>query len=184
MQQLHIKSIRKAYQIVLPSRRNLLGFKAAFPSSPHQSKAPYPLLSLFTSRAPKTFLDAQNILHTLFFSLTKLEQSFSPQKKKCQGKGLSLFPFLLFIPEPLLFPLPPLFFPLSALESVPINLGNQLHKHFSQSRGELLSPHLLLCFTTKNPYGFMVGCKEPKTRPKMDLKYCPRSIWSLWARAM
>ena len=73
--------------------------------SPHQSKAPYPLLSLFTSRAPKTFLDAQNILHTLFFSLTKLEQSFSPQKKKCQGKGLSLFPFLLFIPEPLLLPL-------------------------------------------------------------------------------
>ena len=24
------------------------------------------------------------------------------------------------------------------------------------------------CFTTKDPYGFMVGCKEPKTRPKMD----------------
>ena len=24
------------------------------------------------------------------------------------------------------------------------------------------------CFTTKNPYGFMVGCKEPKPRPKMD----------------
>ena len=24
------------------------------------------------------------------------------------------------------------------------------------------------CFTTKDPYGFMVGCKEPKTRPKID----------------
>ena len=26
----------------------------------------------------------------------------------------------------------------------------------------------LACFTTKDPYGFMVGCKEPKPRPKMD----------------
>ena len=40
------------------------------------------------------------------------------------------------------------------------------------------------CFTTKNPYGFMVGCKEPKPRPKMDPKYSPRPIWSLWAQAM
>ena len=40
------------------------------------------------------------------------------------------------------------------------------------------------CFTTKDPYGFMVGCKEPKPRPKMDPQYSPRPIWSLWAQAM
>ena len=105
-------------------------------------------------------------------------------KKKCKGKTLSLFPFWLFIPEPLLLPLSSSFFPPSALENAPINLGNQPHKHSSQSRGELLSSHLLLCFTTKNPYGFVVSCKEPEPRPKMDPKYCPRLIWSLWARAM
>ena len=37
------------------------------------------------------------------------------------------------MPKPLLLPLPPSFFPSSALESAPINLGNQLHKHSSQS---------------------------------------------------
>ena len=105
-------------------------------------------------------------------------------RKKCKGKGPSLFPFCLFIPEPLLLPLPPSFFPLLALESAPINLGIHLHKHSSQSRGELLSPHLLHCFTTKNPYGFMVGYKEPKPRLKMDPKYFPRPIWSLWALVM
>ena len=44
--------------------------------------------------------------------------------------------------------------------------------------------HLLqfsTCFTTKNPYGFVVGCKEPKPRPKMGPQHCPKSIWSLWA---
>ena len=122
MQQLHIKSIHKAYQIILPSNRNLFDFKDAFPSSPHQSKVFYSLLSLLTSRAPRTFSDAQNLLHTLFFSLTKLGQSFFPQKKM-QRKGSSLFLFWLFIPEPLLLPLPPLFFPPSTLESAPINLG-------------------------------------------------------------
>ena len=40
--------------------------------SPHQSRASYSLLSLLTSRAPRTFSDTQNLLHTLFFSLTKL----------------------------------------------------------------------------------------------------------------
>ena len=84
-----------------------------------------------------------------------------------QRKNPSLFLLWLFIPEPLLFPLPPLFFPPSSLESAPINLENQLHKHSSQSRGELLSLHLLYCFTTKNPYGFRVGYKEPKPRPKI-----------------
>ena len=37
------------------------------------------------------------------------------------------------------------------------------------------------CFTTKNPYGSMVGCKEPKLRPKMGPQHCPKPIWSLWA---
>ena len=131
MQQLHIKSIHKAYQIVLPSSRNLLSFKAAFPSSPHQSRASYSLLSLLTSRAPITFSDAQNLLHTLFFSFTKLGQSFFPHKQKCKGNGLSLFSFWLFILEPILLPLPLSFFPPSDLESALINLGNHLHKHFS-----------------------------------------------------
>ena len=40
------------------------------------------------------------------------------------------------------------------------------------------------CFTTKDPYGFMVGCKEPKPRSKMDPQYSPRPIWSLQAQAM
>ena len=57
---------------------------------------------------------------------------FFPPRKKCKGKGLSLFPLWLFIPEPLLLPLPPSFFPPSTLESGPINLENQLHKHSSQ----------------------------------------------------
>ena len=39
----------------------------------------------------------------------------------------------------------------------------------------------LACFTTKDPYGFMVGCKEPKPRPKMDPQHCPKPIWSLRA---
>ena len=56
-----------------------------------------------------------------------------PSRKKMQRKFHSLFPFWLFIPEPLLLPLPPSFFPPSALESAPINLINQLHKHSSQS---------------------------------------------------
>ena len=38
------------------------------------------------------------------------------------------------------------------------------------------SLHFLACFTTKNPYGFVVGCKEPKPRPKMDPKHCPKPI--------
>ena len=187
MQQLHIKNIHKAYQIVLPSSRNLLGFKAGFPSSPHQSRSPYSLLSLLTSHAPRTFADAQNLLHTLFFSLTKLGQSFSQKIKikiKMQRKSSFSLSILAFYTRTLLLPLPPLFFPLLALESAPMNLENQLHKHSSQSRGELLSPHLLPCFTTKNPYGFMVGYKEPKPRPEMDPKYFPRPIWSLWARDM
>ena len=102
------------------------------PRRPHRSRAPYSLLSLLTSRAPRNFSDAQNLLHTLFFSLTSLGQSFPP-RKNVKEKGLSLFPFWLFIPEPLLLPFPPSFFPPSALESVPINLENQLHKHSPQS---------------------------------------------------
>ena len=117
---------------------------------------------------------------TILFSPQQTWTKFLPPEK-CKGKGSSLFPFWLFILEPLLLPLSSSFFPPSALENAPINLGNQPHKHFSQSRGELLSPHLLPCFTTKNPYGFMVGCKELELRPKVDLKYCPRPIWSLWA---
>ena len=169
LQQLHIKSIHKAYQIVLPSSRNLLGFKASFPSSPHQSRSPYSLLSLLTSHAPRTFADAQNLLHTLFFSLTKLGQSFSQKIKikiKMQRKSsFSLF-ILAFYTRTLLLPLPPLFFPLLTLESAPMNLGNQLHKHSSQSQGELLSPHLLPCFTTKNPYDSWWAAKNPNQGPK------------------
>ena len=103
MQQLHIKSIHKAYWIVLSSSRNPLGFKAVFPSSPHQSRDSYSLLSLLTSRASKTFSDAQNLLYTLFFSLTKLGQSFSPQKKKCRGIrsfSLSILAFYTRTPAP------------------------------------------------------------------------------------
>ena len=37
------------------------------------------------------------------------------------------------------------------------------------------------CFTTKNPYGSVVGCKEPKPRPKMGPQHFPKPIWSLWA---
>ena len=37
------------------------------------------------------------------------------------------------------------------------------------------------CFTTKNPYGFVVCRKEPKPRPKMGPQHCPKPIWSLWA---
>ena len=40
------------------------------------------------------------------------------------------------------------------------------------------------CFTTKDPYGFMVGCKETKPRPKMDPQYSPIPIWSLWAQSI
>ena len=42
------------------------------------------------------------------------------------------------------------------------------------------SLQFLACFTTKNPYGFMVGCKEPKPRPKMGPQHFPKPIWSLW----
>ena len=90
---------------------------------------------------------------TRLFSHHQTWTEFFPHKK-CKGKGPSLFPFWLFILEPLLLPPSSSFFSPSALENAPINLGNQPHKHFSQSRGELLSPHLLICFTTKNPYGF------------------------------
>ena len=33
-------------------------------------------------------------------------------------------------------------------------------------------------------HGFVVGCKEPKPRPKMDPQHCPKPIWSLRAWAM
>ena len=32
------------------------------------------------------------------------------------------------------------------------------------------------CFTTKNPYGFVMGCKEPKPRSKMGPQHCPKPI--------
>ena len=74
--------------------KNQKNFKTEFslslsektPRSPHQSRTSYSLLSLLTSRAPKIFSDAQNLLHTLFFFLTKLGHSFSPQKKNAKEK--------------------------------------------------------------------------------------------------
>ena len=133
------------------------------------------LLSLLTWHAPRTFSNAQNLLHTLFVSSPNLDRVFPPRKKMQRKRSFSLstMAFYTRTPAP---PLPLLFFPPSTLESAPINLRNHLHKHSSQSRGELLSPHLFPCFTTKNPDGFMVGYKEPKPRPKMDPNYCPRPI--------
>ena len=111
-----------------------------------------------------------------------LVKVFSPRKmQRKKSFSLSILGFYTRTPVP---PTSLFIFPPSTLQNAPINLENQPHKHFSQSRGELLSLHLLLCFTTKSPYGFVVGYKEPEPRPKMNPKYCPRPIWSLWARAM
>ena len=67
----------------------------------------------------------------------------------------------------------------------PLNLGTTLPNNsphqFSMQADSFKFP---ACFTTKDPYGFMVGCKEPKPRPKMDPQYSPRLIWSLWAQFM
>ena len=58
--------------------------------------------------------------------------------------------------------------------------NNSPHQFFVQADSFKFST----CFTTKDPYGFMVGRKEPKPRPKMDPQYSPILIQSLWAQAM
>ena len=120
---------------------------------------------------------------TRLFSPHQTWTEFFPSEKmqRKMSFSLSILGFYTRTPVP---PTSLFIFPPSTLQNAPINLENQPHKHSSQSRGELLSLHLLICFTTKNPYGFMVGCKEPETRPKMDPKDFPRPIWSLWDRAM
>ena len=60
-------------------------------------------------------------------------------------------------------------------------LPNNSSHQFSMQADSFKFP---ACFTTKDSYGFMVGCKEPKPRPKMDPQYSLRPIKSLWAQAM
>ena len=165
MQQLHIKSIhkvtvKKKQQFKRPCLKRLQEVL-----TDQELITPFSLCLLYVH--PKLSQMLKTLSTLCSFPSPNLDRVFPPEKK-IQRKGHSLFPFCLFILEPLLLPLPPSFFPPLDLESAPINLGNQLHKHSSQSQGELLSPHLLPCFTTKNPYGFMVGCKQPEPRPKMD----------------
>ena len=139
------------------------------------------LLTPFSLYSLHLHLELSHMLKTFStlcsFPSPHLDRVF-PQKKM-QMKGPSLFLFWLFIPEPLLLPLPPSFFPHLALERSPSTSKTNSINTSHSPWGELLYPHLLSYFTTKNPYGFMVGCKEPEPRPKMDPKYFPRPIWSL-----
>ena len=125
----------------------MLGFKAAFLSSPHQSWTKFP----------------------------------PPSQKKCQRKVLLSFYSGFLYQNPCSSHFHLHFFLLQLWKVPPSTSKTSSINTPHSSRGELLSPHLLSCFTTKNPYRFMVGCKKPEPRPKMDLKYFPRPIWSLWA---
>ena len=109
---------------------------------------------------------------------------FFPPGKKCKGNFILSFHSSFLYQNPCSSHFHLHFFLLQLWKVPPSTSKTSSINTPHSSRGELLSPHLLSCFTTKNPYGFMMGCKEPKTRPKMSPQHFPKPIWSLWARAM
>ena len=120
--------------------------------------------------------------HPLLLWLSPFWQSFLLESRE---KSSYSSPLLAFISDPFIPPAS-FHFPMhSALENSPSTskptLPNNSPHQFSMQVDSFKFP---ACFTTKDPYGFMVGCKEPKTRPKMDPQYSPRPIWSLWAQSM
>ena len=136
---------------------------------------PFSLCSLHVHPELSQMLKTFSTLYS--FPSPNLDRVFPP-RKKMQRKGPYLFPFWIFIPKPLLFPLPPSFFPPLALEIGPINLGNQLHKHFSQStRWDALSTFAPLLHHQESIWihGGLQGTQTkaqngPTILPKIDLE--------------
>ena len=133
---------------------------------------------LFKNHSAEAFPHALNSEDALTFC-------FSHQQNIPSLKSSSSCPpiFSLFILIPFSAFKPPGFLPLQN--------RNPLHQHgkhtphyFSCTYEASSTLQFSACFTTKNPYGFVVGCKEPKPRPKMGPQHFPKPIWSLWAWAM
>ena len=127
MQQLHIKSIhkvtvKKKQQFKRPCLKRLQDVL-----TDQELITPFSLCLLYVhpklSQMLKTF-------STLCSFPSPILDRVPPPKKNAKEKGHSLFPFWLFIPEPLLLPLPPSFFPPSALELIgPSHVGFGLQNH-------------------------------------------------------
>ena len=120
--------------------------------------------------------------HPLLLWLSPFWQSFLLESRE---KSFSSSPLLAFYIRPLCSSSFHSFSHAFSSRKQPFNLkttllNNSPHQFSMQADSFKFSA----CFTTKDPYGFMVGCKEPKPRPKMDPQYSPRPIWSLWAQAM
>ena len=117
---------------------------------------------------------------TRLFSPQQTWTEFFPLRKNAKEKVILSFSFWLFIPEPLLLPLPSSFFPPSALENAPINLGNQPHKHSSNHEASF-SLHI---YSFPSSPRIHIDSRLAARNLNEGPKYFPRPIWSLWARAM
>ena len=171
------KSLKTSVSFTLSSVSFFYFFSSllSFPFSPNtqnflRSKT-LPPLSL-------SFLSSPSSSHLTFTVLTK----FPP---RIQREVPLFFPFFGFYIRPLCSSSFHSFSHAFSSGKQPFNLETTLPNNSPhQFSMQAYSFKFSACSTTKDPYGFIVGCKEPKTRPKMDPQYSPRPIWSLWAQAM